>query len=494
MMVDFRSIEERHADDAARLAYLKDVVRTDPASGAAEVTKALAWNCLLGRAVDEPDIDDLLNEIVLPRGGRLLSLATWLAEHVEHDHGGHRLWGALSRAGVPLRPPALARVPDDIDHLAEVLVGCTGMPMQIRLRAALQVLTQGENDAAGLVRSYLGPFEVSHLWAGDAEHDYLESFADDASELMQAIAATSGWPLKERVEVVLHLRRDGTTDRLPVELLAETEQGSEERRILLELLQAEEGECSARKSQPPFRSGGFRGALFTVEAAEKAWGLGAVNPYLMTAVRQQLTESCELNGSEETDSQIADSALTLSRLAVAYGELRQSLLRDYEQTHDEPPWRALRDVRIAVRIRRRLRHCEAFVLAPYGTDHASPPQRWVLAILSRPFHSDGRAIEYKVTLHQRRDGAGDDRYRLNAERELLANEELAQQALYGFSSLGLGLDSEVGIQCPGVGQRGRTMFLEPSDEWRVECHVCGTKWAGGSDILSEHQDLRYGFY
>lgn len=494
MMIDFRSFEEQCADDAARLAHLKEVVRTDPISGAAEVAKALAWNCLLGREAYEPDIDDLLNEIVLPRGGRLLSLATWLAEHVEHDHGGHQLWGALSRAGVPLRPPGLARVPDDIDQLAEVLVGCTGMPMQIRLRAALQVLTQGGDDAADLVRSYMGYFEVSHLWTGNADADHLESFADDVSTLVRVIAATPGWPLKERVEAVVHLWNDGTADDLPAELLAQTEQGSEERRMLLELLQADESEYGEMETQPPSCSDGCRGALFTVEAAEKAWGVGAVDPYLMAAVRRQLTESRGPSAFEETDSQIADSALVTARLGVAYGELRKSLLRDSEQTDDEPPWRALRGGDVAVRIRRRLRHCVALVLAPDGDDRSSPPQRWVFTVLSRPFDSDSRATRYGVTLHQRRDGTESDRYRMDAERELLADEELAQQALYGFSSLGLNLDWEVGRQCPGVGQRGRMIFLEPSDEWHVQCHVCGVRWAGGSDILSEHEDRRYGFY
>jgi len=269
-MIDSRSFEERQQDIATRLAHLKELTRTDPALGAAQVTKALAWKCLLDQAVDEPDLDDLVNEIVLPRGGRLLSLATWLAEHMEHDHGGYRLWNALFEAGVALRRPDLARVPENIDDLAEVLVGCVDMPMQIRLRAALQVLMQGRSNSPDLIRSYMGSFEVSHLWMGDPDRDYLESFVGDAQKLIRVIASKSGWPLKERVEAAVHLWQNGVADSLPVELLAETEGGSEERRILLELLHAEESYRHGKELQPLSPLDGYRGALFTVEAAEKA--------------------------------------------------------------------------------------------------------------------------------------------------------------------------------------------------------------------------------
>ncbi|MFI5572473.1 hypothetical protein ACIA6T_35140 [Streptomyces sp. NPDC051740] len=493
-MIDFRSFEQRQEDNTVRLAHLEELARTNPAVGTAQVAKALAWKCLLDQAVDEPDLDDLLSEIVLPRGGRLLSLATWLAEHVEHDRGGYRLWGALSDAGVALRRPELARVPDGIEDLAEVLVGCVDMPMEIRLRAALQVLRQGGSAAPDLIRTYMDGFVVSHLWTGDCDHDCLESFANDKPELIRVIASTSGWPLRERVEAAVHLWHMGTADSLPVELLAATESGSEERWILLELFHAEESGRHEKELQPLRRRDGRRGALFAVEAAERAWGLGAVDPFLGSAVRRQLTASYELNGIAETDTQVADSASAMARVAVDYSELRQSLLRDSTHVESEPPWRTLRDGGIAVRMRRRLRHHEAFVLIPGSHAPSSRARSWTFTVLSRPLDPDSRATDFEVTLHQGRGDDGTVLYRVDAQRELMADEELVQQVLYGLSSLGLNLDPDVGKQCPGVGQRGRMIFREPSDEWHVECHVCGVRWAGGSDILSEHADRRYGFW
>lgn len=218
-----------------------------------------------------------------------------------------------------------------------------------------------------------------------------------------------------------------------------------------------------------------------------------MDPHLISAVRQHLTESYELNGNAGTDIQIADSALTMSRVAVDYSELRKSLLRDSKQTDDEPPWRVFGDGKIAVRIRRRFRYHEALVLTPNSHDRPSQVRPWTFAVVSLPFDSDSQETSFWLTLHQRRGGTETNVYRIDAQRELLANEELAQQALYGLSSLGLNLDPRVGRQCPGVGQRGEMIFREPSDEWYIECHVCGTRWAGGSAILSEHEDLRYGF-
>ncbi len=49
---------------------------------------------------------------------------------------------------------------------------------------------------------------------------------------------------------------------------------------------------------------------------------------------------------------------------------------------------------------------------------------------------------------------------------------------------------EVTDECPGTGQHGRMDESAPGDEWYVICHVCGTKWAGGSTLLEPHRDLR----
>jgi hypothetical protein len=336
-------------------------------------------------------------------------------------------------------------------------------------------------------------FEVSHLWAGDSDRDYLGSFANDKTELIRVIASTSGWPLRERVEAAVHLWDMGMADSLPAELLAATEPGSEERWMLIELLHAEESHYHEKELQRLRRRDGRRGALFAVEAAEKAWGLGAVDPFLRSAVRRQLTAFYELNGIAETDIQVADSASAMSRVAVDYSELRQSLLRDSTHAESEPPWRTLRDGEIAVRMRRRLRNLEAFVLLPGSRIPSSRAQSWAFTVLSRPLDPGSRATDFEVTLHQGRDDGEAVLYRMDAQQDLMAHEELVQQVLYGLSCLGLNLDSDVGRQCPGVGQRGKMIFQEPSDDWYVECHVCGVRWAGGSDILSEHKDRRYGF-
>ncbi|MBK3631750.1 hypothetical protein JHN52_01995 [Streptomyces sp. MBT97] len=49
---------------------------------------------------------------------------------------------------------------------------------------------------------------------------------------------------------------------------------------------------------------------------------------------------------------------------------------------------------------------------------------------------------------------------------------------------------EITNECPGTGQHGRMDESAPGDDWYVICHVCGTKWAGGSTLLVPHEDLR----
>lgn len=40
------------------------------------------------------------------------------------------------------------------------------------------------------------------------------------------------------------------------------------------------------------------------------------------------------------------------------------------------------------------------------------------------------------------------------------------------------------------GQHGHMDESAAGDDWYVICHVCGTKWAGGSTLLVPHEDLR----
>jgi hypothetical protein len=44
--------------------------------------------------------------------------------------------------------------------------------------------------------------------------------------------------------------------------------------------------------------------------------------------------------------------------------------------------------------------------------------------------------------------------------------------------------------CPGTGENGHLDFRAAGDDWWVVCHVCGTTWAGGSQVLEPHEDRR----
>lgn len=46
--------------------------------------------------------------------------------------------------------------------------------------------------------------------------------------------------------------------------------------------------------------------------------------------------------------------------------------------------------------------------------------------------------------------------------------------------------------CPSSGQDvGRVIVIPGSDDWKVECPMCGTIWHGGSTVLDDHVDWRY---
>ncbi|MFE2725011.1 hypothetical protein [Kitasatospora sp. NPDC059327] len=44
--------------------------------------------------------------------------------------------------------------------------------------------------------------------------------------------------------------------------------------------------------------------------------------------------------------------------------------------------------------------------------------------------------------------------------------------------------------CPATGQNGLLDFSAAGDEWYVKCHICGTTWMGGSQVLEPHEDRR----
>lgn len=45
--------------------------------------------------------------------------------------------------------------------------------------------------------------------------------------------------------------------------------------------------------------------------------------------------------------------------------------------------------------------------------------------------------------------------------------------------------------CPSSGENAGRMIEAPgSDEWTIECPTCGTRWAGGSTVLPDHERYR----
>ena len=45
--------------------------------------------------------------------------------------------------------------------------------------------------------------------------------------------------------------------------------------------------------------------------------------------------------------------------------------------------------------------------------------------------------------------------------------------------------------CPSSGKNtGRSLPVTGSDEWYIQCPECGTRWAGGSTVLADHDRWR----
>ena len=47
--------------------------------------------------------------------------------------------------------------------------------------------------------------------------------------------------------------------------------------------------------------------------------------------------------------------------------------------------------------------------------------------------------------------------------------------------------NESDLRCPSSSKNvGRMIEIAGSDDWRIECPTCGSKWGGGSTVLEEH--------
>jgi hypothetical protein len=52
----------------------------------------------------------------------------------------------------------------------------------------------------------------------------------------------------------------------------------------------------------------------------------------------------------------------------------------------------------------------------------------------------------------------------------------------------VGIEEDLKAWCPSTGENvGRMIEIQGSDEWYITCPTCGTRWAGGSTVLSEHK-------
>ncbi|PBC64070.1 hypothetical protein BKI49_10235 [Streptomyces sp. Tue6028] len=282
---------------------------------------------------------------------------------------------------------------------------------------------------------------------------------------------------------------------------------------------------------------GYHGALFTAEAAEQAWLMGGLDSFLAPAVRQRLTAYRDLRHSCDTAHQLADDAMALSRTAADYGALRRALFYDATQHGAEPPWRIVQRGSFAVRIRPRLHRCAeaALVLSQGGHEVPAWARAWTFTALSNPFNPKDPGTCFPVTLyrHFEHTEPAKDSYLIDAPPELEQHGEWYRQMFYGFLALGMKVslgavthedtkrrvvegpdrdssqesarqqrkapeaaprDADARRDCPGTGQKGEVIFQEPGDDWHVKCRVCGTRWAGGSDIVPSHNDRRSGFH
>jgi hypothetical protein len=54
------------------------------------------------------------------------------------------------------------------------------------------------------------------------------------------------------------------------------------------------------------------------------------------------------------------------------------------------------------------------------------------------------------------------------------------------------MEEDMKAWCQSSGENvGRMIETPGSDEWYIECPTCGTKWSGGSTVLSDHARPEY---
>ncbi|MFE1557381.1 hypothetical protein ACFW6V_20680 [Streptomyces sp. NPDC058734] len=187
---------------------------------------------------------------------------------------------------------------------------------------------------------------------------------------------------------------------------------------------------------------GYHGALFTVEAAEDAWRLAALERFLAPSIREQLSGYRHLINSCDNRLQLAGDALAMSRAAADYSELRQALFFDSTQHGEEPPWRLWgRRGSLAVRIRPRLYRCEKAALVLTPGQHEVPPwaRAWLFTVVSNPHDPQDDGTAFPVTLYRTFEGAdpAQDSYVIDAPKELEEHGEWYRQLFYAFRALGL---------------------------------------------------------
>lgn len=186
---------------------------------------------------------------------------------------------------------------------------------------------------------------------------------------------------------------------------------------------------------------GYQGALFTVETAEDAWRLGALERFLAPSIRERLDGYRRLINSCDNRIQLADDALAMSRAATDYAELRQELFFDSTQHREEPQWRVWGRGALAVRIRPRLYKCEEAALVLSPGQHQVPvwARAWLFTAVSNPHDPKDQGTAHPVTLYRTFESteAVKDSYLIDAPRELEEHGEWYRQLFYAFLTLGV---------------------------------------------------------
>lgn len=63
----------------------------------------------------------------------------------------------------------------------------------------------------------------------------------------------------------------------------------------------------------------------------------------------------------------------------------------------------------------------------------------------------------------------------------------ARRRVLTLTSKGDDLEEDMKGWCPSSGENVGSMIEFPgTDEWYIVCPTCGTRWAGGSTVLNDH--------